>query len=334
MKKFVFTCGDINGIGPEIVVKVLNRVAKESSQKENPGQFFFICPSNVFKEAYALVNADFNYIINKKFVEGKDPGINIIDSGKVKIRPGLAASKSGKAAYKSVKSAFNLVKEKKADAMITAPISKKALKLAGISFTGHTEMLAKWSGTKKYIMMFLSEKMNAALLTIHEPLKKVPGLITAKKIREALETVNKTFKNDLNIPNPRISLLGLNPHAGEEGVTGREEKKIIIPLVKKLNMEYNLSGPFPADGFFASGKFKDFDLVLGMYHDQVLIPFKMMNFSTGVNYTAGLPIVRTSPDHGTAFDIAWENKADESSLYQAYKYAELISVNRYRNATR
>jgi 4-hydroxythreonine-4-phosphate dehydrogenase len=326
VKKFVFTCGDINGIGPEIVIKTLNKISKSLSE-----QIFFICPANVFLEAYHLVNAEFRYIIEKSFPQLNEPAIVIIDAGKVKTKPGYPTSKSGNTAFKAISFGFKLANEKKVDALITAPISKSALKLAGINFPGHTEMLAEWSGTKKYVMMFLSEKMNAALLTIHQPLKKVSGLITKKRIASAIKIIHNTLKVDLNITNPRIAVLGFNPHAGEEGIIGKEEKKVIKPALEKLKSEYNISGPFPADGFFGSKNFIYYDIVLGMYHDQVLVPFKIFNFSTGVNYTAGLPIVRISPDHGTAYDVAWQNKADESSIYEAYKYAGMISDNRNKN---
>jgi 4-hydroxythreonine-4-phosphate dehydrogenase len=139
------------------------------------------------------------------------------------------------------------------------------------------------------------------------------------------------LKNDLGINSPSIAVLGLNPHAGEEGLIGDEESRIIIPLLKSFNKQINIQGPFSTDAFFATSNYKNYDLVFGMYHDQVLIPFKMMNFAKGVNYTAGLPIIRTSPDHGVAYDIAWQNKADESSMLQSYFYADKILTNRMKN---
>jgi 4-hydroxythreonine-4-phosphate dehydrogenase len=272
------------------------------------------------------VQPNFRYEIVKKPVKNFLTQVQIIDLGNCRITPGKPSASSGKISYDSIAGAYELVSNGFADAMITAPISKTAFNLAGISFPGHTELLAEWSGSNNYLMMFLSKRMKAALLTIHNPINKISGLITSQRLKNALEIIIQTMKRDLNIDNPKIAVLGLNPHAGESGLIGEEEEKVIIPVLKK----FNLDNPFPPDAFFGSKKYLDYDIVLGMYHDQVLIPFKMINFSTGVNYTAGLNIVRTSPDHGTAYDIAWQNKADEGSMIQAFKYAKLISFNRAR----
>lgn len=324
MKKFAFTCGDINGIGPEIVIKTLNRIHSQRNSR-----FFFICPSNVFNETIRFVKPQFKYEIVKKFNPDLIPSVQIIDTGQAKIAPGKATSTSGKVSYISIEYAFELVSKKLADAMVTAPISKTAFHFANISFPGHTELLAKWSGSNNFIMVFLSKKMNAALLTIHEPIKRVTKLVSGERLSKALNILLLTLIKDLNIAKPKIAVLGLNPHAGENGLIGNEEERIIKPLLKTFKNK--VEGPFSPDAFFASKKYKDYDMVLGMYHDQVLIPFKMMNFSSGINFTAGLKIIRTSPDHGVAYDIAWKNCADEKSLYEAYKYAKLIAYNRNKN---
>ena len=326
MKKFVFTCGDINGIGPEIVIKTLNEISSKTKNK-----FYFVCPSDVFKETTKFVKPKFKYEIVEKVDKLSPFPVQIIDLGSARISPGKATAISGKISYNSIKTAFKLAAEKEVDAMITAPISKTAFKIAKINFPGHTEMLAKWSTTKNYVMMFLSKKLNAALLTIHKPVKMVPGLITKEKLLNTVNTLYQTLKIDLNIFSPKIAVLGLNPHAGENGIIGNEEEKVIKPVIKHLQSTKKVSGPFSSDAFFGAEMYKQYDLILGMYHDQVLIPFKLLNFSSGVNYTAGLKIIRTSPDHGVAYDIAWKNKADESSLFSAYKYAELISKNREKN---
>jgi 4-hydroxythreonine-4-phosphate dehydrogenase len=326
MKKFVFTCGDINGIGPEIVIKTLNKISSNTKNR-----FYFICPSNVFKETTRFVKPKFKYEISKKVDKFSLFPVQVIDIGNAKVSPGKATAASGKISYHSIETAFELVVNQEANAIITAPISKTAFNIAKINFPGHTEMLAKWSGTKNYVMMFLSKKLNAALLTIHKPVKMVPGLVTKEKLSSTLNVLIHTLRIDLNILKPKIAVLGLNPHAGENGIIGAEEEKIIKPVVKKFQSPNKISGPFSPDAFFGAKLYKDYDLVLGMYHDQVLIPFKLLNFSLGVNYTAGLKIIRTSPDHGVAYDIAWKNKADGTSLYQAYKYAELISNNREMN---
>ncbi len=326
MKKFVFTCGDINGIGPEIVIKTLNKISSNTTNR-----FYFVCPSDVFSETLRFVKPKFKYEIVKKINQSSTFPVQVIDLGKAKVTTGKATAISGKISYHSIETAFELVANKEADAIITAPISKTAFNIAKINFPGHTEMLAKWSGTKNYVMMFLSEKMNAALLTIHKPVKMVPNLITKERLINTSHILFQTLKVDLNISKPRLAVLGLNPHAGENGIIGDEEEKIIKPAIKNLKLSNKIFGPFSPDAFYGAEMYKDYDLVLGMYHDQVLIPFKLLNFSSGVNYTAGLKIIRTSPDHGVAYDIAWKNKADESSLLQAYKYAELISKNREKN---
>lgn len=207
--------------------------------------------------------------------------------------------------------------------MVTAPISKSAIKIAGINFPGHTEMLAEWCETNDFVMTFLSKKMNGALATIHEPLKKITKLITKENLEIKINIILKMLINDFKISVPKVAVLGLNPHAGERGIIGNEEQIIIEPLIKKYSK--NLFGPFSSDAFFANHLYKKYDLVFGMYHDQLLIPFKMMNFDSGVNFTAGLPIVRTSPDHGTAFDIAYKGIADPSSFIEAFYYAKKIS---------
>jgi 4-hydroxythreonine-4-phosphate dehydrogenase len=174
-------------------------------------------------------------------------------------------------------------------------------------------------------MMFLSKEMNAALATIHVPIKKIPQLITKILLINIFNTVKNTLEMDLGIKNAELAVLGLNPHAGELGLIGKEEEKIIKPIIDKTGF---CKGPFSSDAFFANKLYKNFNCVVGMYHDQVLIPFKMLNFTSGVNYTAGLPIVRTSPDHGTAFDIAGKGLADDSSFIEAIQYANLIVNNR------
>jgi 4-hydroxythreonine-4-phosphate dehydrogenase len=320
MNKFVFTCGDINGIGPEIVLKTLNRITKKTKNR-----FIFICPSNIFFNCSKTIKPLFDFEFRKKTDVLSTAQVNILDIGKTQQNIGKSTKHSGATAFEAIKLSFEIVKNKKADAIITAPISKAALGLADINFPGHTEMYAEWTQSKNFVMVFLSKKLNAALLTIHEPIKNIPGLLTAKLIENKINTINNFIKIDLNIPSPKIAMLGLNPHAGESGLIGKEEIEIINPVIGKYK---NIEGPFSPDAFFGSKSYKNYDMIIGMYHDQVLIPFKLLNFSSGVNFTAGLPIIRTSPDHGTAFNIAGKGIADESSIYEAYKTAELILKNR------
>lgn len=329
MNKFIFTCGDTNGIGPEIVIKALNRLNADSRDS-----FIFICPQNIFKETLQVFPAAFNFRITNELTYPEQGIVTILNIKNPKLEWGKPTKSSGKAAFKAIKMSSDLLIKGKADAVITAPISKAAIKLAGYNYPGHTEMYAAWTKTKNFVMVFFSQELNAALTTIHEPVKNIPKLLSAKYIRNKIEVVVNMFHQDLNTENPKIAILGLNPHAGEEGLIGLEEKKIISPIIKESKYSDFLSGPFSPDAFFGSRIYTNFDLVLGMYHDQVLIPFKLLSFSSGVNYTAGLPIVRTSPDHGVAYDIAGKNKADETSILEAFYLAEKIVNNRKINAFR
>ena len=323
MSNFIFTCGDVNGIGPEIVIKSLNKL--HSSTNHN---FIFITPLNVFEHIIKIIKPVFSYNIVNNFSDDINSRITILKLPDIKIEIGKVTPEAGGSAFNSIKTAFDLLKDKKADAMITAPISKEAFSLAGVKYPGHTEMLADWSNSKNYSMMFLSEKMKSALVTIHIPIKDISNEITHKKLLSSFEVIIKSLKKDLLITEPKVAVLGINPHAGEEGLMGKEEKEIIIPALNSSDYKKFLYGPFSPDAFFAKHKYKEYDLVLGMYHDQVLIPFKMLNSGKGVNFTAGLPIVRTSPDHGVAFDIADKFIADESSMLEAFSFAKKIAANR------
>lgn len=325
MNNFVFTCGDINGIGPEIVIKTLNKITRPKTSDK----YFFICPLNIFHAATLHIKPTFTYeIVNQNNHGGSTAKVTVINPGTAKQSIGKPTITSGKAAYKSLILAYDLLKKGEADAVITAPISKTAIKMAGINFNGQTEMFAKWSNTKNYAMTFLSKKMCTALFTIHHPLKDISKLFNFNKLSNLVDVIIKTLKFDLEIIKPKIAVLGLNPHAGENGIIGKEEIDIISPVIKQYVKLVSIEGPFSSDAFFGSKAYKNYDMIIGMYHDQVLIPFKLLNFGGGVNYTAGLPIVRTSPDHGVAYDIAGKFIADESSIVQAFKYAKRIVNNR------
>ncbi len=327
MRNFVFTCGDINGIGPEICIKALNKIYKKGKYG-----LTFVCPANVFEKIIENIKPQFPYRIIKTPNTFEKNFVNVLDAGKAKSIPGKPTKTSGKIAYKSINIALDLIKQGNTGALITAPISKHALHLAGIDFPGHTELLANRFGVKKYAMMFLSNSVKTGLVTIHEPLKKVARLITKNRLTGTITVIINSLINDFGIKNPSIAVLGLNPHAGENGNIGTEEIEIIKPVIEKFN---NVSGPYVPDAFFGEKLFKNFDAVIGMYHDQVLIPFKLMNFRHGVNFTAGLPVVRTSPDHGTAFDIAGKFIADETSIYEAFRWADkILSFRQKRNATK
>ena len=218
------------------------------------------------------------------------------------------------------------MKEGKIDGLVTAPIHKKNTQSEEFNFTGHTPYLKNLFGVQDVAMFMVAENMRVALLTEHVPVKDVATHITREAILSKLQIINNSLKKDFNIDKPKIAVLGLNPHAGDEGLIGKEEEEIIKPAVKEAKQrDIFCFGPYSADAFFARGHYEKFDAVLAMYHDQGLIPFKSLAFGEGVNYTAGLNGIRTSPDHGVAFDIAGKNKADESSFREAiYKAVDII----------
>lgn len=326
MVTLAFTCGDINGIGLEISIKTINSIYNPAERK-----IILFCPANVFENAASKSVVLFNheFLRDANSINPNNGKVTIVDLGNAKQNIGKPTKESGRVSYNAIKMAFQLVDSKNADAIITAPISKNALKLAGIKYPGQTELLADLSKAKKYLMMFLSEQFICALATIHEPIKKVSKLLSKELVRSSIQVLINSLRNDIGITNPKIAVLGLNPHAGENGKIGREEIDFIQPAVKSFKNKF-IEGPFVPDAFFANQLYKTYDAVLGIYHDQVLIPFKMMNFNRGVNFSSGLPIIRTSPDHGTAFDIAGKGIADPSSMTEAVKWAEKIISNRRR----
>ncbi|MCF8264257.1 MAG: 4-hydroxythreonine-4-phosphate dehydrogenase PdxA, partial [Melioribacteraceae bacterium] len=304
------TCGDINGIGPEIAIKAM------AALDDDQTKFIFCLPENVYRTYRKTSLSDFQIFDEETTTESRKNQVLLFDRCEQKI--GSSTFESGAASFLSIKKCFELVVSKKADAMVTAPISKTALNLARIDFPGHTEMLGEWTNTKEYLMLFYSNEFLSAPLTIHLPLLRVAGNITKMKLKSALKVAASSLLNDFGIKDARIAVLGLNPHAGENGLIGEEELEIITPVIEDFNTK-NVEGPFVADAFFGQKLYKNYDLILGMYHDQVLIPFKMLNFESGVNFTAGLPIIRTSPDHGTAFNIAGKNIANPTSMIEAIK---------------
>lgn len=324
MIRVVFTCGDVNGIGPEIALKVFNKILK----KKQTNQIIFICPNNVFEHYYHLTKSSFQFRIVQNNLYS-NTHLNLVPLKDARLKIGYPTKTSGNISFQSILKSLDLINKNYADVLVTSPLSKEAFKLANIDFPGHTELLANHEKNKnKFMMLFLSEKVKAGLLTIHKPISKVPYLITIEKVVRAIDLLNQTAKEDLKITSPKIAVLGLNPHAGENGLIGDEEIKIIKPAIKSLQNKINVVGPFVPDAFWGDKSYLKYDLILGMYHDQILIPFKLLNFNCGVNYTAGLKLIRTSPDHGTAYDIAGLNKAYESSILEAYKYAIKIFQNR------
>ncbi len=324
MKSLALTCGDINGIGPEIIIKSLNRIY--SSLED---ELIVIIPESIFNKAVELVKHNFPFTtFDKKLKSSK--GIKLLFINEYLTDIGKPTQQSGLAAYESLDTAIKLVESGRVEGIVTAPLSKEAFAFAGIKYNGHTKLLAERSKTKSYMMTFISETFKTGLATIHVPIKDVDRLITEELLSDKLTIAANMLKKDFGIDKPKIGVLGLNPHAGENGNIGTKEVDVILPVIKKFNSNLiNVEGPFVPDAFFATKNYLNYDFVLGMYHDQALIPFKMINFNTGVNFTAGLPFVRTSPDHGTAYDIAWKGVADEMSFIQSISWA--VKILKMRN---
>ena len=245
-----------------------------------------------------------------------------------RLLPGRADTHAGTLAMDSVARAITLCQEGRVDAMTTCPISKEVIARAGFDFPGHTEFIAEKTGSEHVLMMMVAGGLRVGLVSTHIPLSKAAAAVTPDSVSHTIRAMAASLRTDFGITDPTIAVLGLNPHAGDGGVLGREELDIISPTMVGLSDVARLTGPFPADGFFGSGSWKEVDGVVAMYHDQGLGPFKALSFGRGVNVTAGLPIVRTSPDHGTGFDIAGSGRADASSLKAALELAAEIAQRR------
>ncbi len=315
--KLLITIGDVNGIGPEIILKSIKLLAGNKKF-----ELSIVSPVEVLEFYTKLFRCE--NLLEDIFV------VNL-KVKKLKAQPGKISRLSGYASGAAIKKAVKLCLKKKYDGIVTAPISKEALNLGGFNFGGHTEMLLRYGKAKDNLMLMSGKKMKVAFVTTHPPLKKVASLINRKRILSKLKLSYNSLKLDFNIRNPKIAMLGLNPHAGDGGLIGTEEKKILKPVIETFNKKKKskvVHGPFSADAYFANQSYRKYDLTLAMYHDQGLIPFKMMERFDGVNFTAGLKFVRTSPDHGTAFDIAGKGIADARSFVNAIHLADKIIRNR------
>ncbi|MDA0986989.1 MAG: 4-hydroxythreonine-4-phosphate dehydrogenase PdxA [Bacteroidetes bacterium] len=322
------TIGDFNGIGPEVALKsvCLTEVKKICQPILIGSAEIFLHYAKLFGISAKITS--FNNIEDAKNCKNI-PCVDVYTGSSKQLQIGKPSPDSGICSGKSIEEAVKFCLNKSIDAFVTSPTSKESLHFAGYNFPGQTEMIAMLSRSDKVIMILASPKMKVGLITVHTPIKEVASLITYQRILDKTELFWNSLQNDFKIKNPKIAMLGLNPHAGENGVLGKEEIEIIIPAIQKLNLKgINISGPFSSDGFFASNLKNNFDGILAMYHDQGLIPFKMNNFEDGVNYSAGLKIIRTSPDHGTAFPIAGKGIADFKSMISAIKLAANISKNK------
>jgi 4-hydroxythreonine-4-phosphate dehydrogenase len=321
------TTGDLNGIGPELIIKTFS----DSRMLELCTPVVFA--SNKVINYYRRIVADvvFNFTSTKDLSKLNPKQVNIFNcwEEEVPLQPGSLTETGGKYAIRSLMVAAQCLKDKQLDAIVTAPINKGNTHTNDFPFTGHTPFLKDKFGAKDALMLLFTEHLRVGLVTEHLPISKVAAAITKEAIQSKLNILKESLIKDFSIDKPRIAVLGLNPHAGDEGQIGPEEQSIIRPLVDAMQQNGHLIyGPYGADAFFARNSYSQFDAVLAMYHDQGLIPLKTLANGEGVNYTAGLPIVRTSPDHGTAFDIAGKNIADPTSFREAVYQA--IDILRQR----
>lgn len=319
--------GDIYGIGPEIILKT---VAEIDLNKSMP---VILAPKQILDYYADKTGLPKTYSVLNDIVDAQPGKVQVLQwmADIEAIQPGQLSPESGKIAMKSVEIGIQAALKGDIDALVTAPISKEAVNLAGYNIPGHTEFLAEKTRTGNVLMVLLSGGLRVALVTGHIPVKEVTSSLTQEIIIIKARILHQSLKEDFGISKPKMAILGLNPHAGDGGVVGREEIEIISPAIKALNDQgIQAAGPFPADGFFGRKLYEQFDAVLAMYHDQGLAPFKLLSFGKGVNFTAGLPIIRTSPDHGTAFDIAGKGTANHSSMIEAYNTAVQLAEKKVR----
>ena len=319
--------GDINGIGYEIIIKALS----DPTINDLCTPIVYGSPkvAAYHRKALNINNFNFNNIRSADEAHAKKANmINCLDDN-IRVELGKSTVQGGEAAIVSLEKAVEDLKDGKIDVLITAPIDKQNVQSERFRFNGHTDYLKSIAGTGEALMFMISESMRIGIATDHVPLSKVPGMITVETLIQKIRLMNQSLILDFGIRKPRIAVLGLNPHAGDNSLLGTEEAEIINPAIQQSQKAGILTfGPFPADGFFGAGSFSKFDGILAMYHDQGLTPFKALSFDSGVNFTAGLPFIRTSPVHGTAFAIAGKGEASENSFRQAIYLACDIFRNR------
>lgn len=325
--KIGISIGDINGIGLEIIIKTLadNQILNYCI----PVVYGHIKTASFYKKALEINDLNFNVIDHPGHALHKRANLINCWEEEVKIEPGVPNKETGRFAFISLERATADLLKGDIDALVTAPINKDTIQNENFNFPGHTEYLQEQDGATESLMFLVSDTLRVGVVTGHIPVSHIAQELTTEKILAKLKLMNTSLKQDFWIQKPKIAVLGLNPHAGDNGLLGHEEQDIIIPAIEEARAADILAfGPYPADGFFANGTYMQFDAVLAMYHDQGLIPFKQIAFESGVNFTAGLKFVRTSPDHGTAYDIAGKNKASEVSFREALFTAIHIAKRR------
>jgi len=324
--KLGISIGDLNGIGCEVILKTF----EDTRMLDFCTPVLFASNKTVsFQKNELGINVNFNGIAEaSKALAGK---VNVVNVWKEipNVQFGQPTEESGKYAIESLKSAVEALKNDEIDVLVTAPINKNNIQSEDFDFPGHTDFLAQELEGES-LMFMVTDDLKIGLLTDHVAVKDAPAAINAILIRTKVRTIEKSLTMDFGVGRPKVALLGINPHSGDNGVIGKEDDDILKPVIQEMSDAGHLVyGPYPADSFFGSDLYKDFDAILAAYHDQGLIPFKTLSFGKGVNFTAGLSKVRTSPDHGTAFEIAGKNKADHSS----FKEAVFTAIKIYRNRT-
>ncbi len=325
--KVGITHGDINGIGYEVILKTL--LDPRILDMCTPVLYGSPKVAAYHRKALNITNLSFNHIRNAN--EAYTKKINIINciDDNVRVELGKSTRDAGESSFNALDAACKDLEQGLIDVLVTAPINKDNIQSEHFNFPGHTEYLAQRFNAEDYAMLMVSETMKMGVATTHLPLSQVAANLSRELILSKIRIIAKTLQQDFSITKPRIAVFGLNPHAGDNGLLGNEEKDIILPAVIQAKKEGIIAlGPYPADGFFGSEDYRKFDAILAMYHDQGLIPFKLASFERGVNYTAGLSVIRTSPAHGTAYSIAGEDKASPESFRQALYLAIDIHNNR------
>jgi 4-hydroxythreonine-4-phosphate dehydrogenase len=314
--KVGITHGDINGIGYEVIIKTLN----EPHMLEVCTPIIYGSPkvAAYHRKALNIEGLSFNQIRNVGDAHSKRINIiNCIDDN-TRVELGKSTREAGESSYNALDAACIDLEQGLIDVLVTAPINKDNIQSDNFDFPGHTEFLAQRFKSKNYLMLMVSETMKMGVVTTHMPLSEVAKNITKEAVLSKLRILAHTLEQDFSVSRPRIAVFGLNPHAGDNGLLGKEEIEVILPAIVQAKKEGIIAlGPFPSDGFFGSEDYRKYDAILAMYHDQGMIPFKLTSFEHGVNYTAGMPVIRTSPAHGTAYAIAGEDKASPESFRQA-----------------
>ncbi|MBK6344452.1 MAG: 4-hydroxythreonine-4-phosphate dehydrogenase PdxA [Bacteroidales bacterium] len=326
------THGDINSISYEIIIKAF--VDNRIFELLTPVVYGSSKIASYHRKTLNVSDFSFNLIKRADTANPKRANIINIHDQEVKIDLGKSTGIAGELALLALEAATEDLKKNYLDVLVTAPINKKNIQSKDFHFPGHTEYLADKFGVTDYLMLMVSNKLRIGVITGHIPLKEVLNQLNEELILRKIKILNQSLLQDFGIRSPRIAILGLNPHAGDEGLIGQEEAQIIKPAIDKANeLGMRVFGPFPADGFFGSSTFTQFDGILAMYHDQGMLPFKALAFDSGVNFTAGLPIVRTSPAHGTAYEIAGKDLASPDSFRAALYLACDIFYNRQEYKT-